>query len=630
MVKENNGRGARRRVWGQVSALCLGAILCMVLVALIGWVFVPQPSSSSLLHHRPDHETRRNSAVLRNLASQRQHNHHDQDPQDHRTTTTQTKTKKKKKEEDEDDDDVQKEHDERTHRGKSNKRKRDHKDDDEAARKEEVLQQILQGDLHLIDLEPNFKVFRQLVLQQQQQQQQHQERKGGGGADQLDYTGLLTGSFCQLDWTQHEQDPATSPMFRFVVEQSHCDQRGKTVELDLFPVVQAARLYHEQAAKQQQHHPHDSTTTTTNVLPLGGVVFHESRCGSTLVANLLQWHSPTENIVYSESGPLLAALKLMGSGNHPEQEADDDVSASNEETKGDDDDDDDDDDSDDEEKEKSQPKSRQLNPNRPDSEQHNHHNHHHHHNHHQYSALSKQVIQDVVFIMSRTSNPHKRRVFFKVQSIGTLQLALFRAAFPHTPWMFVYRDPVEVLMSHLDQGGGRNANCVRSQRSGTIPSAITRIVQQLGEDPEHLSPRQLSIPEYCAAHLATLTEAAVQELEDSMQSSSSSLSLLGLPVNYKDLPDWVLNDVWPTVWQLEIHGEAQRRMQQGSHSYSKSGGERDAEQFQGDSQAKQERASRAVNAAAQTFLHPSYQRLEQLARQAKQQLASAKAAKAAQ
>jgi len=44
--------------------------------------------------------------------------------------------------------------------------------------------------------------------------------------------------------------------------------------------------------------------------------------------------------------------------------------------------------------------------------------------------------------------PEAKACFFKLTSWNLFHLALFRKLYPHTPWLFIYRDPVEVLASH--------------------------------------------------------------------------------------------------------------------------------------------------------------------------------------
>jgi hypothetical protein len=48
-----------------------------------------------------------------------------------------------------------------------------------------------------------------------------------------------------------------------------------------------------------------------------------------------------------------------------------------------------------------------------------------------------------------------RPFVLKLDAWHALALPLFRRAFPDTPWVFLYRDPVEVLVSHMRQRGSQ-------------------------------------------------------------------------------------------------------------------------------------------------------------------------------
>ncbi|THD34765.1 MAG: aspartyl beta-hydroxylase [Sphingomonas sp.] len=63
------------------------------------------------------------------------------------------------------------------------------------------------------------------------------------------------------------------------------------------------------------------------------------------------------------------------------------------------------------------------------------------------------ALRAIVAALGRRSGAGQRRFFVKLHAWHTLALPLFRAAFPDVPWLFLYRDPVEVLMSQVTQPG---------------------------------------------------------------------------------------------------------------------------------------------------------------------------------
>ena len=411
---------------------------------------------------------------------------------------------------------------------------------------DEAMQDILAGKLHIMDIRPT------------QRQRRGRGRgggrggrgggrggPGGGGGVEFDmhggYSGL-TASFCPLDWSLQKEDPTQVSMFHDLVDKSeHCWDR--MVEYDLYAVVQAAR---ENDANQ--NHPHAAKIALLN---LTGVVFHESRCGSTLVANALAAMNPAAHRVYSESTPPISIMRLAeddGSGLMSVDEA-------------------------------------------------------------------AHILKDVIYLMSRSSDDTEQeqdvgRVFFKFQSISTRSISVFQRAFPTVPWIFVYRDPVQVLMSHLGVGRMRDANCVRPQQ-GRPAAAVERLVEKYGdaENDERGGggARGLIPQDFCAAHLASLTESAVEHMNE-----------YGTPVNYVDLPHILYDDILPNRWgvpttEVEIH-----RIQQVSTQYSKQGRQQvTGKEFKSDSEHKEKMASPEVRAAAQRYLQPSFEALQRMAEEKK-------------
>lgn len=310
-------------------------------------------------------------------------------------------------------------------------------------------------------------------------------------------------------------------MFRDLQAKSpHCDETK--VQVDLREAVARSR-HADTIAKQDGE-------KVPKALNITGVVFHESRCGSTLVANTLIGMNPQKHRVYSESPPPITALKICGDN---------------------------------------------------------------------FEHCSKEqaatILQDVLYLMSRSKNPHETRVFFKIQSVGTRRMDVFRHAFPTTPFLFVYRDPVQVIMSHIAKGY-RSANCLR-QRSHP-PEQTLEVARRHGIDKiSELDPEM-----FCAAHLATLTETALYHVEESDY---------GIPVNYADLPDALYKEILPKHWGVETGKEEIERIIDVSSQYSKGRGPRKGEWHE-DSEKKEEEATDIVREAAKQFMTESYEKLKKI------------------
>ena len=188
----------------------------------------------------------------------------------------------------------------------------------------------------------------------------------------------------------------------------------------------------------------------------------------------------------------------------------------------------------------------------------------------------------------------EERVFFKFQSITSQSISTFQMAFPHVPWMYVYRDPVQVMMSHVkDDPQLKRAICTRSRIGGRHPKAIRDIAFRHGyKDSQELQPSQ-----YCAAHLASLTESAVDSLND-----------MAIPVNYDQLPNILWEKIMPKIFGRSLTQKEIDNMEAVSHDYSKGRGQR-AGEFKGDSEEKAQAASDEVKQAANEFLRESFDKL---------------------
>lgn len=110
--------------------------------------------------------------------------------------------------------------------------------------------------------------------------------------------------------------------------------------------------------------------------------------------------------------------------------------------------------------------------------------------------------------------------FVKLDAWHIHSLPLIRAAFPRTPWVFLYRDPVEVMVSQL-RHPGRQA----------LPGALDPAVLGLRTD----DITRLQRDEWCARVLAGFCESAAKFRDDPH----------GLFIDYCELPDAVWTRIAP-------------------------------------------------------------------------------------
>jgi len=193
---------------------------------------------------------------------------------------------------------------------------------------------------------------------------------------------------------------------------------------------------------------------------------------------------------------------------------------------------------------------------------------------------------------------NEKHLFFKIQSVGTKKISTLRKAFPDTPWLFVYRDPVQVLMSHAKNyvpGKPVNANCNRTYRSWNQPRDTKNLIQKITRNPAY----PVSSLEYCAAHLATLCQHAFRE-----HKSSGT----GRMVDYSTLPDILIDEIIPNYFLPPGSTFGEREIQnirKVTGVYSKGFGRAD-KKWESDSEHKNKMAHPDIKAAAALFLQPSF------------------------
>ncbi|WP_165188455.1 aspartyl beta-hydroxylase [Caulobacter soli] len=172
------------------------------------------------------------------------------------------------------------------------------------------------------------------------------------------------------------------------------------------------------------------------------------------------------------------------------------------------------------------------------------------------------------------------RLFLKLDCWHVRDLPLLRRAFPAAPWIFLYREPIEVLVSHARRRG----------------------VQMI---PDFVSPERLGLAlpggvpdlDYCARVLAAICEGAARHHPGGG----------GRLVNYRDLPRALFITLLPHFGVAPSEGEA---------ALMRTAGARDAKTpeqgFIPDGEAKRREAGEDLRAICEHRVGDVYRRLEAL------------------
>ena len=243
-----------------------------------------------------------------------------------------------------------------------------------------------------------------------------------------------------------------------------------------------------------------------------GFIFHMSRCGSTLISQMLA--AVPENIVISEPDPVDTVLRAHF--RHPGIT----------------------------------------------------------------EAHRVQWLQWLVGVLAWRRHPAERNLFIKFDCWHALFLPLIQRAFPGVPWVFLYREPVEVMASHLGHRGAQ-----------MIPTVLDPA--SLGWDYETVS--RMVLDEYGARVLAKICEAALAQTQLGN----------GRLVNYRQLP----SSIWPALldyWNVHFSEDQNVRMLNAAQMNAKN----PVLPFEPDSHIKRESVTTEVRELTRTWLDPVYQQLE--------------------
>ena len=187
-------------------------------------------------------------------------------------------------------------------------------------------------------------------------------------------------------------------------------------------------------------------------------------------------------------------------------------------------------------------------------------------------------LRAVVSVLGRPRRGYERAFVLKLDAWNVCSLGLVRRAFPDVPWVFLFREPVQVLASHFRQRGAH-----------MVPGALDPAL--FGLDPGkivHMPPE-----EYCARVLAAIYRAALEHRDER-----------ALIVDYADLPDAVFSRILP-AFGLDCDAAGLARMREVAGFDAKN----PQLLFSPDGEAREREASPALREAAERWVRPLYEEL---------------------
>ena len=200
------------------------------------------------------------------------------------------------------------------------------------------------------------------------------------------------------------------------------------------------------------------------------------------------------------------------------------------------------------------------------------------------TSLYSVFLRGVVHALAQRRTGNEEHLFIKFSVCSFAQIERIKRIWPNVPWLFLYRDPVETIVSNLKDVPPwllDNDRRVLASMFGTSPSEVA----------------EMRLEELCARTIGSLFSTA--------QRLANANSML---LNYKQLSVPVISSVL-SFFKVSPSAEELEKIAHGSQIYSKEASGKRA--FVADTDAKQKLASEAVREAAAKWATEPYQLLEQ-------------------
>lgn len=191
------------------------------------------------------------------------------------------------------------------------------------------------------------------------------------------------------------------------------------------------------------------------------------------------------------------------------------------------------------------------------------------------------LLRGLLAALGQPRRAEDRRLFLKTECWHVCHIDRILSAFPGIPWIFLYRDPLEVLVSQA-----------RMPSLYLVPGSL---VQHGMHPPEHLLTRPLDHAAWMLAHI--MDDAALAMIRHPG----------GLLVNYRELPE---------ILETRLAGHFGLALDEGEMAALRAACARDAKNphqaFQADSTEKHASAHTGIREATARWLAAPYAELEQM------------------
>ena len=196
------------------------------------------------------------------------------------------------------------------------------------------------------------------------------------------------------------------------------------------------------------------------------------------------------------------------------------------------------------------------------------------------SASERERTRWLQAIVAALGRPRRgeRSYVVKFDAWNACSLGLVRRAFPDVPWVFLFRDPLQVLVSQFRQRGAH-----------MVPGALDPVLFGL----DRAAVIRMPPEEYCARVLASIYRSALEHRDDR-----------AFFVDYRELPGAVFERILG-AFGLDCDEAERARM----HELAGLNAKNPNLLFSPDGQAKEREATPALREAADRWVRPLYEEL---------------------